>query len=211
VGTYFEPFAGSLAVLLARPSDPRHEIVNDADGFIVNAWRAIQCMPAEVARHCAWPLTEIDMRARWQWLRDEWAEGGRLAEELRRNPRWCDPEVAGWWLWGQSGAIGNGWGMRGSGPRLPNITSTGTGVLALGRRRRLEEVLGQLSVRLRDVRIACGDWKRSVNLKAHPRGRSFGVFLDPAVRRARSEWLDPVQSRRRLGVRGVPRVGHRGG
>lgn len=177
--TYIEPFAGSLAALLARPSQPHHEIVNDADGFVVNAWRAIQANPDAVADHCTWPLSEVDLRARWQWLRDEWAAGGRLAAELRANPRWYDAEVAGWWVWGQSGAIGDGWRMSGGGPHLPQITSTGTGVLAIGRRGLLHEWMGQLSERLRHVRIACGDWTRVAKLSGHPQGRKIGVFLDP--------------------------------
>ena len=46
-GGYVEPFAGSAAVLLARPpmSGRRVETINDADGWLVNAWRAIQLAP----------------------------------------------------------------------------------------------------------------------------------------------------------------------
>ena len=33
---YVEPFAGSLAVLLARPSPPKIETVNDLDGMIAS-------------------------------------------------------------------------------------------------------------------------------------------------------------------------------
>jgi site-specific DNA-adenine methylase len=50
VPNYVEPFAGSLAVLLARPSTPKVETVNDKDGLIANFWRATQAAPAEVAR-----------------------------------------------------------------------------------------------------------------------------------------------------------------
>ena len=42
VGNYTEPFAGSLAVLLGRPTAPRTETVNDLDGFITNFWRMEQ-------------------------------------------------------------------------------------------------------------------------------------------------------------------------
>ena len=43
VANYVEPFAGSLAVLLSRPSDHTHakERVNDKDGYISNFWRAL--------------------------------------------------------------------------------------------------------------------------------------------------------------------------
>ena len=42
VDNYVEPFAGSLAVLLARPHAPTIETVNDVDGLLVNFWRAVQ-------------------------------------------------------------------------------------------------------------------------------------------------------------------------
>lgn len=44
---YVEPFAGSAAVLLARPEfkGRRVETINDADGWLVNVWRAIQLSP----------------------------------------------------------------------------------------------------------------------------------------------------------------------
>lgn len=48
---YVEPFFGSGAVLFARPHVPANarEIVNDADGLIVNTWRAIKHAPDVVA------------------------------------------------------------------------------------------------------------------------------------------------------------------
>src|SRR3989304_10483635 len=45
VPNYVEPFAGSLAVLLNRPHDPRIETVNDKDCYIANFWRALQLDP----------------------------------------------------------------------------------------------------------------------------------------------------------------------
>ena len=59
-GGYIEPFAGSAAALLARPavSGRRIETLNDADGWLVNTWRAIRWAPDEVAHHAAWPISE---------------------------------------------------------------------------------------------------------------------------------------------------------
>lgn len=49
---YVEPFAGSLAVLLAKgPS--RMETVNDLDGDLMAFWRVLRDQPAELARVCA--------------------------------------------------------------------------------------------------------------------------------------------------------------
>lgn len=49
---YVEPFAGSLAVLLAKvPS--RMETVNDLDGRLMNFWRVLRDQPDDLARACA--------------------------------------------------------------------------------------------------------------------------------------------------------------
>lgn len=49
---YVEPFAGSLAVLLAKPVAPM-ETVNDLDGHLMTFWRMLRDQPAELARVCA--------------------------------------------------------------------------------------------------------------------------------------------------------------
>jgi site-specific DNA-adenine methylase len=105
---YVEPFAGSLAVLLNRPHMPHRghhcETVNDLDGLLVNAWRAIQWHPEETAAHASWPVSEADKHAR-QIALVRWREAG-LADKLAGSPKWCDTEMAGWWLWGVSVQIG---------------------------------------------------------------------------------------------------------
>ena len=51
-GHYVEPYAGSLAVLLAkRPS--RLETVNDLDGDLMTFWRVLRDRPADLHRVCA--------------------------------------------------------------------------------------------------------------------------------------------------------------
>jgi DNA adenine methylase len=75
---YVEPFAGGLAVLLARdPADPRlwltphrgvSEVANDLDGRLVNFWRVLRgedTFPRFVRRMEAMPLS-----------RDEWHAAG---------------------------------------------------------------------------------------------------------------------------------------
>lgn len=39
---YLEPFAGSLATLLAHPGNGRQEIVNDLDPNLINFWKVVQ-------------------------------------------------------------------------------------------------------------------------------------------------------------------------
>jgi DNA adenine methylase len=49
---YVEPFAGSLAVLLAKPRSMM-ETVNDLDGDLVAFWRVLRERPAELEHACA--------------------------------------------------------------------------------------------------------------------------------------------------------------
>ena len=114
---YVEPFCGSLAVLLNRPHTPNRtyysETVNDADGLLVNAWRSIQLHPEETAAAASNLTAEADLHARHIAL-VRWRAETQL-ERLMCDPKWCDPEMGGWWLWGISSWIGGGWGA-GTGP-----------------------------------------------------------------------------------------------
>jgi hypothetical protein len=105
---YIEPFFGSGAVLLNRPHPCNRpyfsETVNDLDGFVVNAWRAIQYYPEETAAHASWPVTELDKNAR-QIAVLKWRTE-KTWELLAGTHDYCDPRMAGWWLWGTCVQIG---------------------------------------------------------------------------------------------------------
>lgn len=115
VDNYVEPFAGSLAVLLERPSwhTGRTETVNDADMYLANFWRAVQLDPEAVAFYADWPVNEADLFARHLWLVNE----GRtqMQSGLEADPEWFDARIAGWWVWGINSWIGAGW-CSGRGP-----------------------------------------------------------------------------------------------
>lgn len=49
---YVEPFAGSMAVLLAKPRATM-ETVNDLDGDLMTFWRVLRNQPDDLARACA--------------------------------------------------------------------------------------------------------------------------------------------------------------
>lgn len=49
---YVEPFAGSLAVLLAKPPS-RMETMNDLDGALMTFWRVLRDRPVDLQRVCA--------------------------------------------------------------------------------------------------------------------------------------------------------------
>lgn len=137
VDNYVEPFAGSLAVLLARPAWHRMacETVNDADLFLANFWRALADDPEAVASWTDWPVNEADLFARHLWLVNE----GRasLARGIEADPHFYDAKAAGWWVWGLNSWIGSGW-CSGDGPwtreaiaearQLPHLGDPGRGV-----------------------------------------------------------------------------------
>lgn len=105
VRNYVEPFVGSAAVLLSRPTEPRIETINDRDCMIANFWRAITWDPVAVAEWTDWPVNEADLHARHKWL----VERRQKVRELLEDPTAFDPMVAGWWVWGISQWIGGGW------------------------------------------------------------------------------------------------------
>lgn len=179
VPNYVEPFAGSLAVLLARPHAAKVETANDKDGLISNFWRAVQHAPDEVARWADWPVNEADLHARHRWLVDAALP---LFEKLVENPDYYDAKIAGWWVWGICAWIGNGWCSRDIKLHhcMPKVGSPGHGIHAPGMHRKMPRnhrgaigvhpvkpdpvgltgIFSALSDRLRYVRICCGDWKR---------------------------------------------------
>ena len=93
---YVEPFAGSLAVLLAkRPA--AHETVNDIDGDLVTFWRVLRDQPEELAAACwatphsrqEYAMADLDEpcddleRARRVWVQLTQGRAGTL-----RNTGW---------------------------------------------------------------------------------------------------------------------------
>jgi hypothetical protein len=137
VQNYVEPFFGSGAVLLNRPtpfSGP--ETINDLDGFVANFWRAIQADPSTVAQHADWPVNEVDLHARHAWLVTQRAD---LTDRLMGDPDFYDAKIAGWWVWGICSWIGSGW-CSGNGPwqvidgmlvdtrQLPHLGNAGQGI-----------------------------------------------------------------------------------
>ena len=121
---YVEPFAGSLAVLLANPRPAQREIVCDKDGLICNFWRALAHDPDAVAHYADYPTIHHDLTARHAWL-VRWREGA--AARLEEDPDFYDAKVAGWWVWGLSSWIGHGWCAKETYDRIPFVDATGGG------------------------------------------------------------------------------------
>ena len=206
---YVEPFAGSAAVLLARPpfKGRRVETLNDADGWLVNTWRAIQLSPAEVARHAWGPVAEIDYHARLAWLQQR--RTSDLVAWMEGDPEAHDAKAAGWWLYVVACGIGDPFGPgpwrvvdghlrklphlgdagKGVNRKLPHLGDAGQGVnrelphLGDAGKGQLEGYMGELADRLRRVRITCGSWERVVKPSVTRAGcggdGSRAIFLDP--------------------------------
>ena len=183
VSNYIEPFLGSGGVLLNRPLNHLHcsETVNDLDGHLANFFRSAKFYPKEVAEVANYPMSELDLYARQNWLSQN---RQAIEQSIRSDVDWCDPEVAAWWVWGICQWIGSGWPDQIS-RKTP--TSHGKGV------HRLKHKVGDdrssskgdllldyfelLSRRLGRVRILCRDWS-----KVLPSGKTkqlTGVLLDP--------------------------------
>jgi hypothetical protein len=189
---YVEPFAGSAAVLLARPpfKGRRVETLNDADGWLVNAWRAIQLSPDAVAAAAWGPVAEIDYHARLAWLQERRTPD--LVAWLEGDPEAHDAKAAGWWLYVLACGIGDPFGPgpwrvvdghlrkvgnagQGVNRKLPHLGDAGQG--------QLQGYLRSLGSRLQRVRITCGSWERVVKPSVTRSGTggdgTRAVFLDP--------------------------------
>lgn len=194
---YVEPFAGSAAVLLARPAftGRRVETLNDADGWLVNCWRAIQISPDAVAAAAWGPVAEIDYHARLAWLQERRTPD--LVAWLEGDPEHHDAKAAGWWLYVLACGIGDPFGPgpwrvvdchlrkvgnagRGVNRELPHLGNAGRGV---NREDNLRAYMRALADRLQRVRITCGSWERVVKPSVTRSGTggdgTRAIFLDP--------------------------------
>ncbi len=181
VPNYVEPFFGSGAVLLGRPHAPSLETVNDLDGYVANLWRAMKSAPDAVAEWADSPVNENDLHAKHVWLLQQ---RETLQARLDGDPDFFDPKIAGWWVWGSCCWIGSGF-CSGNGPWWVNearqrvhLGNNGQGV---NRKLdgRLSDWFGELSERLRFVRVCSGDWSRVCGPSVTFKHGMTGVFLDP--------------------------------
>lgn len=191
VANYVEPFCGSLAVLLSRPTEPRTETVNDQDCYLTNFWRSIRFAPDETAYWADYPVSEIDLLSRHDWLI---AQSERLRQYMRDDPNYYNPKIAGWWVWGSSQWIGDGW-CETAAEQLPHVGNAGRGINRklphvgdAGRGDQIRLYFNELSARLRDVRIACGSWERVLGPSVTFRHGTTAVFLDPPYGEGATEY-----------------------
>lgn len=185
---YIEPFAGSLAVLLARPTVPRAEIAVDTDALVINWFRAVQRKPARVlalADECI--VAEDDIEARHRWIVEN---RDRLTRSIRSDPDYYDVTTAAWWWQGVSSWLGSGYATATDPDNVPrqrpHVDRTLKGLYARGL---TDERMAAVAGRLANVILLSGDWtdawKRACTDSILRRFRhDVGVFLDPPYTRA---------------------------
>jgi hypothetical protein len=173
VNSYIEPFCGSAAVLLCRPKRLRFETINDADGLVVNFWRATQRDPEALIPWFDCPRAEVEIVARGRWLLSL-----GLVDRLKTDPGFYDTAAAGVWAWYMSCSISQA--VKGTEKQQPRLIRQG--VLGDGRRANILLEMRRLQDLLRDVRILCGPWQACLgpaNQQASWKTDPIGVFLDP--------------------------------
>ena len=217
VDNYVEPFAGSAAMLLGAPEGRRVETINDADGFVANFWRAVSSDAEAVAEHVDWPCNETDLFARHSWLvRQSMALVERLHADpdyfdARIAGWWCWGAcnwIGSGWCSGTGPWVHNGDALVNA-RKLPHLGNAGQGVnrklphlsagrgvnrqlphlsAGQGRSAYIHEWFGLLQARMRDVRVACGDWSRVLSDSVTTRHGMTAVFLDPPYTKGAMEY-----------------------
>lgn len=180
VPNYVEPFAGSLAVLLGRPTKPKIETINDIDCFVANFWRALKNDPAGVTKWAKEPINEADLHAKHKWLIKQ---KNKFTKKMMSDPHYYDVKIAGWWVWGICIWIGDGWCAHDSGKRPALCSGLGINRSTMPKRRKnksgLQIYLERLSNRLQDVRVICGSWERVLTEVPTTHHGITGIFFDP--------------------------------
>jgi DNA adenine methylase len=131
---YVEPFAGAAAVFFAKPPS-KVEVLNDANGDLVNLYRVVRHHLDELVRQFRWALVSRQM---WQWA------------EMTRPETLTDVQRAARFLYLQKLAFGG----KVEGRSYGTTTTTPPRLNLL----RLEEDLSAAHLRLHQVQIEQLDW-----------------------------------------------------
>lgn len=175
VSAYVEPFAGSLAVLLANPKEYGCiETVNDVDCLVANFWRSISLFPAKVLEYVQAPWSEKEFNSRCKFIFGK--DLTRLGTMLEGSIDGCDPQLAGMWAWCVCMDIAGPLFMKGR-PRMH--TGRGQGFMSKSGRLNPAKMVDGLHQRLKDVRVLCRDWRDALAPACTTFHGVSGIFFDP--------------------------------
>jgi hypothetical protein len=124
VGLVGKEFLGEQEVI-ALSTSTRTFVAEGLASHNCNFWRAVTFAPEEVAFHADWPVNEADLHARHKWLVNQLPY---LREQMHIDPRFFDPLIAGWWVWGICQWIGGGWCVEPQNSKHPQLQGIGKGV-----------------------------------------------------------------------------------
>lgn len=181
IENYIEPFFGSLSILLNNPQPSKVETVNDLDCFLVNFWRSLQFDIDNIIKYAKFPVSEVELHSRHQWLLSE--EVSDILKKILNDPNFFDAKIAGYWIYGQCASIGNNWLNSKGLKALPLLSSAGGGIHGL--KFDFERDFKILQDRIKRVRITCGDWSRILtpsilqDNKGLSKNGVTGIVLDP--------------------------------
>ncbi|MEE8306913.1 MAG: hypothetical protein V3R81_06580 [Gammaproteobacteria bacterium] len=172
------------------------ESINDLDPYLSNFWRATSSEEGseQVAYHCDWPVSEVDLHARHWWLVNQ----REFRQRMKDDPDYYDPEIAGWWVWGINAWIGSGWcqtketanwkqrphlgdpgrGVHRPSQKRPHLGDPGQGVHRPSQGH-LCEYFSALRARFRYTRVCCGDFERVLGPSVTFKHGLTAVILDP--------------------------------
>ena len=188
---YVEPFAGSLAVLLANPTPCKVEIVTDTNGFVANFWRALKHDAMGVISWADYPIIHQDLNARQLWLMD-WAT--EHSNQINIDAEFYSTQAAGWWAWGAALWIGRGW-CDGTLLKAPHPHASSRAGVYIFPIEQLQSWFLALSERLHDVMVFNTSWEKTLTPNVLRQYQSLHtnwevrILLDP-----------PYQSHRKKGL-----------
>lgn len=142
-------------------------------------------MPDKVAEWCDWPVNHADLCARREVLR---RESENLLQDLIADPEYYNAKLAGYWVWCASCWIGSE--MVIAHDAIPLLTckqgvNLGQIPMLCGdkgvnvKRQIIYTWLKSLSLRLRQVKVVCGDWSRVCGGNWQDNKSTCGIFFDP--------------------------------
>lgn len=181
VSNYVEPFAGSLAVLLANPNIPKIETANDINCGITNLWRAISNDPEQVAKYADFPINQSDIHAKHKWVLQQLTEDFRT--QINDDYEFYDAKIAGFWIYGMSASIPGNWLNTRGENAIPSLSHAGSGIFGL--KHEVLDWFKKLQERTKKVRFCSDDWKKMLTPVITYQNKGLGkkditgIFLDP--------------------------------